>query len=80
MPLRLRREVLIYEQLLEENRCLKETPIEGIRIADADYKTTNCPPPESAFRDMAPGESWGVGTIPMRGSGFRFRMWVRIPI
>lgn len=61
MPLRLRREVLIYEQLLEENRCLKETPIEGIRVADADYKTTNCPPPESAFRDMAPGESWGSG-------------------
>ena len=55
------RKIKRYEQLLEENRCLKETPIEGIRVADADYKTTNCPPPESAFRDMAPGESWGSG-------------------
>ena len=55
------RKIKRYEELLKEKRYLRETPIETIRVADADYKISNCPPPESAFHDMKPGDSWGTG-------------------
>lgn len=55
------RKIKRYEKLLEENRYVKETPIEKLRVADAGYKTSNYPPPECDFRDMEQGAEWGSG-------------------
>ena len=57
-----KRKIKRYLQILDENRYFNAVQVDGVKYCDADYKTSNTPPPASAFKPYTCGEPWGTGT------------------